>query len=65
MMQTSSVHSTNSSGKKTNIVPISPSKKMLENSNSKNRFSNLDRLTFRNTRPVFLGLGTIRGMVKK
>ena len=38
---------------------------MLENSNSKNKFSNLDRLAFRNTRPVFLGLGVVKSISKK
>ena len=38
---------------------------MLENSNSLNKFSNLDRLTFRNTRPVFLGVSKAKELPSK
>jgi len=53
------------SGKKTKIIAISPSKKMLENSNSKNKFSNLEGLSFLKTRPVFLGMGTVKDLSRK
>ena len=38
---------------------------MLENSNSMNKFSNLDRLTFRNTRPVFLGFSNAKDVPRR
>ena len=38
---------------------------MLENSNSLNRFSNLDRLTFRNVKPVFLGMRNSKDLPRK
>ena len=38
---------------------------MLENSNSKNKFSNIEGLSFLKTRPVFLGLGTVKSLSRK
>jgi len=49
--------SSETQSRQSKIIPISPSKQMLESSNSKhNPFSStVNKLTFMNTRPMFLG----------